>query len=256
MKGKFGSKGLPLLILLLGLAALALRKALYAVATDVKDLLLKGHPLELALIGLSAAALVLVALAAWKRKEADCAVAIPSGNLPAAIGNLAAGAGILVTVLTQPAAMTNYLNMAWQIMGLAAPVCLLLMGAARLLGKRPFFLFPVAVCLFFLVHIVTRYQFWSSNPQMQDYVFALLGAMALTFFGFYTAAMEADCGSPRMRYGMGLAAIYLCLGELARSSCPALYLGGILWVLTELIGVRKEIKREFFPNKEGDYEAK
>ena len=54
-----------------------------------------------------------------------------------------------------------------------------------------------ASCLFFLVHIVTRYQLWSANPQMQDYVFALLGAMALMFFGFYEASQAADCGNPR-----------------------------------------------------------
>ena len=135
--------------------------------------------------------------------------------------------------------MGNYLESAWYYLGLAAPVCLLLAGAANAMGKRPFFLLHVVPCLFFLVHIVTRYQFWSSQPQMQDYVFALLGAAELMFFGFYTAALEADCGSPGMRLGMGLSAVYLCMAELALSSCPGLYLGGMLWVLTELWGGKK-----------------
>ena len=74
---------------------------------------------------------------------------------------------------------------------------------------------------------------------MQDYVFALLGAMVLMFFGFYTAAMEAGCGSRRMLLGMGLAAIYLCLAEAAHSAYPLLYLAGMIWVMTDLHSLRE-----------------
>ena len=238
MKRNAGSILRPVLMLILGAAAFALRTSLYAVAVDVKDLLLRGHPLEMGLIALTVAAMLLAVLVAWKQEKSGTA-ATGLGNLVAAVGNVATGAGILVTVLTAGSTQTGYLALAWQYLGLIAPVCLLLAGITRALGKRPFFLLYVAACLFFLVHIVTRYQLWSANPQMQDYVFALLGAMALMFFGFYEASQEAGCGDSRMKLGMGLAAIYLCLAELARSSCPALYLGGILWVLTELCTTKK-----------------
>ena len=238
MKRNTGSALLPVLMLILGAAAFALRSALYAVAVDVKGLLLRGHPLEIGLTALTVAAMLLAALVAWKEEKSGFD-AKPLGNCLAALGNAAAGAGILVTVLTAESLAAGYLADTWQILGYAAPACLLLAGITRMLGKRPFFLLYVAACLFFLVHIVTRYQLWSANPQMQDYVFALLAAMALMFFGFYEASQEAGCGNSRMKLGMGLAAIYLCLAELARSSCPALYLGGILWVLTELVTVQK-----------------
>ena len=236
MKAKSGSAVLPVLMLILGAVAYGLRTALYGVAVDVKGLLLRGHPLEIALAALSAVALILAALAG-RKQEPD---AESSGNFLAALGNAAAGAGILVTVLTAPSMPAGYLTSAWQILGYTAPVCLLLAAFARAMGKQPLFLLHVAVCLFFLVHIVTRYQLWSANPQMQDYVFALLGAMALMFFGFYNASQEAGLGNQRMKLGMGLAAVYLCLAELARSSCPALYLGGILWVLTDLGSKKKQ----------------
>ena len=87
-------------------------------------------------------------------------------SLPGAFGSAAAGAGILVTVLAGSASGGSYLDTAWQLFGLAAPVCFLLAGLARALGKKPFFLLHVVPCLFFLVHIVTRYQLWSSQPQM------------------------------------------------------------------------------------------
>ena len=235
MRRVTGSTMLPVWMLLPGAAALVLRWWLYAACVDAKGLLPRNHPLEIVLMLLTGAVLLLIAGIAGKQ-DTDRA---DSENLPGAVGNAAAGAGILATVLTGMPMMDNYLGIVWRCLGFVAPVCLLLAGAARFLGKRPFFLLYVVPCLFFVVHIVTRYQLWSSQPQMQGYVFALLGAMALMFFGFYTAAREADCGSPGMRLGMGLAAIYLCMAELARSSSPALYLGGILWVLTELCGGRK-----------------
>ena len=238
MKRNSGSRKLSVLMFVFGIAALVLRKTLYTVAVDVKGLLLRNHPLEIALAALTGLALTVVVLAVWKRKGSSAYEDHYSADLPAAFGNLAAGAGILVTVLTGVSEMGSYLEGVWRILGLAAPVCFGLAGVARIRGKRPFFLLHVVVCLFFMLHIVTRYQSWSGHPQMQDYIFALMGAMALLFYGFYTAAQEAGCGNFRMMLGMGLAAIYLCMAELARSSCPAMYLGGIAWVLLDLCSMK------------------
>jgi len=239
MKKNSGGKGLAVLMLLFGLAALVLRKKLYLTAVDAKGLLVHNHPMEIALAALTAAVLAVILLAARRMKNAVCFEDCYCADLPAAFGNVAAGSGILVTVLTTEGLMGGYLENIWYLLGLLTPVCLLLAGIARLWGKKPFFLLHVAVCLFFVVHIVNHYQLWSSNPQMQDYVFSFLGAMALMFFGFYAAAMEVGCGSRRMTVGMGLAAIYLCMAELARSACPALYLGGILWVLADLCSMQQ-----------------
>ena len=218
-----------------------LRWSLYATAVDVKGLLVRNHPLSLALTVLTVGVLVRIALAV--RRGAEKNEEPYSADLPAAIGSVAAAAGILLTVQTGTTAMGGPMESVWRSLGLAAAACLLLTGIARLFGKKPFFLLHVVACLFFMVHIVTCYQRWSGNPQMQDYIFALLGAMALMLFGFYTAAQEAGCGSVRMRRGTGLAAVYLCMAELARSSCFALYLGGILWVLTDL-SQRKHVSSE------------
>jgi len=238
MKRNSGSYRLPVMMLIWGIAALVLRKALYATAVDVKGLLLRYQPLEIALTVLTIGVLVRIAVAVRKEKRSVPYEDDQFTGLPGAVGSVAAGAGILITVLTTAPGMGGYLESAWRCFGLAAPVCLLLAGIAKALGKKPFFLLHVVVCLFFMLHIVTRYQSWSGHPQMQDYIFALMGAMALLFYGFYTAAQEAGCGNFRMMLGMGLAAIYLCMAELARSSCPAMYLGGIAWVLLDLCSMK------------------
>lgn len=218
----------------LGLAALLLRRMLYITATDGRGLLQRMHPLSLVLLALTAAVFLLIFLTARTRKDSK---EWEAGS--GALGHVFLAAGILYTVLTGMPRTTGYLNLIWQWLGMVAPVCLLAAGIARMGRKKPFFLLHVVPCLFFVVHIVCHYQTWSGNPQMQDYVFALLGAMALMFLCFYTAALEAGCGSRRMVLGMGLAAIYLCLAELGNSVYPVLYFAGAIWARTELFEPRK-----------------
>ena len=238
MKRIFAGKSTLSVTVCWGILALVLRRQLYATGVDVKGLLVENHPLSIALTVLTIGVLIRNVLTARKKEGTPTYEELYSGSLTGAIGNVAAGAGILVTVLSADSGMGSYLESAWRMLGLAAPVCLLLAAITRMLGKKPFFLLHVVVCLFFVLHIVTRYQLWSGHPQMQDYLFSLLGAMALMFFGFYSAALEAGCGNLPVMRGMGLAAIYLCAAELAHTSCPALYLGGIVWVLTDLCSMR------------------
>ena len=238
MNGKSGSRKLPWMLLVFGIAALAMRWGLYATAVDVKGLLLRNQPLSPVLTVLTIGVLVRIALAVRKMETSSCYEDHYSASLIGGIGHVAAGAGILVTVLTGRTLMGGYVETVWRILGMAAPVCLLAAGVARVLGRRPFFLLYVAVCLFLALHTVTRYQFWSGNPQMQDYLFSLLGLLALVFFTYSLAAWDAACGSLRLTMGTGLAAIYLCTAELAGSSGYALYLGGILWVLAELCSMK------------------
>lgn len=244
MRRNTGSGKLPVRMLVWGIVALVMRKTLYTTATDIKGLLLRYQPLEIALTVLTVGVLIRIVLASRKQEPSGNYEACYKADLLSALGAVAAGAGILMTVLTADFAAVNYLALARHYLGLAAPVCLLIAGISRALGKKPFFLLHVVVCLYFLLHIVSSYQAWSSHPQMQDYIFSLLGVNALMFYGFYTAALEADCGNVRMMLGMGLAAIYLCSAELARSSCPWLYLGGMVWVLTDLCSMCKNEEKE------------
>ena len=218
----------------LGLAALLLRWQLYRTAVDEKGLLPRIHPLSIALLVLTAAVLLLIYITVRKQEEAAVFADRSPRSIPAALGHAVMAGMILTTVLAGSPQTSGYLATVWKYLGMAAFPCLVLAGTDRLRGKKSFFLLHMVPCLFFVVHIVSHYQSWSGDPQMQDYVFALLGAMALMFFGFYTAAMEAGCGSRRMRLGMGLAAIYLCLAETAHSAYPQLYLAGMIWVMTDL----------------------
>jgi len=244
MNKHFCGEKLPVLVAALSAAALVLRRLLYLTAVDGKGLLLRWHPLTVVLTVLTAAAFVMIILAVRKRNGSSAYEDNYSAGATAALGHVAMALGVLMTVLTNPSRVAGHLGTAWWWLGLAAPVCLLLAGIARLLGRKPFFLLHMLPCLFFVVHIVNHYQLWSGNPQLQDYVFSLLGTMALTFFSFYTAAAEAGIGNRRMILGMGLTGMYLCFVELAWTAYPMLYLGGILWTATGMCRLQPVPARE------------
>ncbi len=244
-------KYLPLLCAVLGVAGLTVRRGLYAVAVDQRGLLTAHHPLEIALWLLTAAVLALIVSAVWKQKGSNRYIDNFGPSAPAAAGQVLAAAGIALTVIGGSPKMTGLLGTLWTVLGLASVPCLALAGFARLKGRRPFFLLHMIPCLFLAFHIVDNYRSWSGDPQLQDYLFALLGFMALTFFAFYNAAFDVGSGRRRMQLGMGLAAVYLCFVDLAQADCPWLDLGGIAWAATGLCAL--DYRPQFLKNeKDGD----
>ena len=234
MKKLLSPHTLPAVTAGLGGIALILRRLLYLFATDEKGLLAANHPLSIALWVLTAVTLALIALYVRRLDGSNDYPDNFAPSIPAALGHILAATGMAVTVLFSRPSMGGYLGTAWTVLGYATPVCLLLAGFARMRGRKPFFLLHLIPTMFLVIHIIDHYQLWCGNPQLQDYVFTLFGTMALALFSFYTAGFAVDLGSRRMQLGMGLAAAYLSMAELACSQQPYLYLGGIVWALTGL----------------------
>ena len=88
--------------------------------------------------------------------------------------------------------------------------------------------------LYLMLFVVGQYRIWSSNPQIQDYIFDLLGAMALMFFLIYWALFCVGMGRRRPQLFMGLAAVYLCLVAQIQTVAPFLYAGGMGFAATGL----------------------
>lgn len=252
MKNLLKPTNLPILTAGMGGLALVLRKLLYALAVDEKGLLPVNHPLEVVLGILSFGALLYIAISCWRLGGSNRYRDNFRADPKAALGHAAAAAGIVLTLMTRPPMMANYLGDLWKVLGYIAPVCLLLAGFAQLQGRRPFFVLHLIPCLFLVFHIINHYQYWSGNPQFQDYVFTLFGSMALMFFAFYHVTFDVGSGNRRMHLGMGLAAVYLCMAELAQTLYPWLYMGGIIWVLTSLCTLKPVPKAK--PKTESEQE--
>lgn len=227
------SSFLPCLALISGTAAFGLRKCLYAFAVDQRGLLISGHPLSFALWAVVAAA---AAFLLWQVRKTEGSNTYETAFAPS---RLSAGAcaflagSLLVTVLNHTPALGN-VAAAWKVLGFLSAPAVMWAGICRSKGRKPFFGVHGLLCLFLLIHMVSRYQVWSSNPQLQDYIFELLAAVALTLFSYHCAAFEADMGSRRMYLATGLLAVLLCAAALSGTGTPGLYLGGLVWAFADL----------------------
>lgn len=234
MKKLLEAKNLPLFAALAGIVGCLLRRQLYIWGMDDKGLLKANHPLEILLWLVTAAALGLILARVWKldgsNRYRDNFV--PSKG--AAVGHVLFGLGILLTVLLNEPLLNGNLGRIWKGLGFLSFPCLILAGLARAKGRRPFFAMHMVPCLFLVFHIIDHYQLWSGNPQVQDYMFTLLGTMVLMFYAYYTAAFDVGSGKRRMHLGFGLAAMYLCIVILSRTDHLFLYAGGIFWVQSDL----------------------
>lgn len=236
-------KRLPATAVVLGAAALVLRRLLYLLALDGKGLLVTGHPVSLALLALSAAALLTMSAAVRKLDGSQDYGDNFQASFSAGAGHVLLASGILMTMLTRNPMMPGYLGRLWTLFGWASPLCLMAAGVCRAKGTQPYFLLHLVPCLFLLFHIICHYQVWCGDPQLQNYVFTLFGTIALMLFLFYTAAFEVGSGKRRMHMGLGLTAAFLCLAELALSRYPFLYIGGIVFALTNLCSPYPRPKR-------------
>ena len=226
----------------LGCCALLLRRLLYALALDAKNLLV-SHPLEIALWALTAAAAVWVFVSVWRLDgSAEYGDNFPP-SLTAALGHYIAAAGIALTVLS-PWYAIGRLVMLRRVLGTLAAVGLILAGRDKKAGKCPLFLTHLAVCVFLTVHMLGNYGSWSSNPQLQDYAFDLLGCVMAVLFAFYEASFDAGMGKRRMQLATGLLAAYSGYGALSGSAYPMLYFGCAVWAVTDLCTLTPKPKQQ------------
>jgi len=219
----------PLLALALGLVCAGLRWALFQNHVDALGLLETGTAAELCAYGLTALALVLFALAARQDWDAE-------ENKLAAPGQMLGGLGIFLTVLTHSGQMAGPLASLWKIVGLIAGICLVVQGVCTLQKRKVSFLLPLAPCIFFLLHLIDNYRGWSSQPQLQKYLFDLLAVLSLAFFSYCNAAQAVSLGKPKTRRFSGLCAVFFCLAAIPGTpEFTILYLLCALWALTALL---------------------
>lgn len=232
---------LPLGILALGFLGFFLRNALYIFALDEKNLLLRGHPLELTLWGCTAAAGVLLVLSGWKQRETACgSEGYFMGSLPAALGHILGACGILLTVLLDFGASFTLLGKLWRAAGVLSAVLLFWAAFDRLRGIKPFFGCYCLCSVFFALHLIQHYQLWCSDPQLQNYVFAFGAVMALMLFAYQQASLCVDSGKPSLQRLTGMAAVFLCLVAMSNTQQLYLYLGCGVWALTSLCPLGQE----------------
>lgn len=249
MKSILKPKSLPWAVALLGIVGCALRGSLYARFIDPRNLLPRMHPVTLVLLALTVLTAVLVVLTVRRCTGSEGYRDNFQSSLPAALGHILLGAGILLTVLLPQNMLPGLMGKMWKVAGVASALLLCYAGFARVLGKKPFFLSYVVTSVFFALHLVYHYRTWCSDPQLQNYFFAFTAGLGLMVFAYYQAAVCVGFGNRRMLLGTGLMTVYLCLAAIPNAENLYLYLGGALWTLTGLCNIEGVLSRE---EKAGD----
>ena len=223
-------KYLPVGALLLGMECQYLRRLLYSVYLDDIGLLKTGTALEWGIYALAALSLLLFAAAARKPQEMEVS---PSSAI-AALGQLIGAAGMGWTALRYPGEMPGLLGTLWKLLGIASCLCLIWSAFCVWSKKTPGFLPLLIPCLFWLVHLIDNYRGWSGQPQLQSYLFALIGTMAMALFAYYTAAEAVGMGKPRLRVFSALSACFFCLAAMlpGPEKAQILFFTSALWAVS------------------------
>lgn len=233
MKNLLKPTNLPALTAALGGIGLVLRRVLYALAVDEKNLLQSGHVLELLVWLVTIAAAVLVIAGVRKQAGSGHYEDNFGASLMGALGAAALAVGVFLTALADGLAISG-LEQIRDILGIAAAAALMVIAAFRWKGRKPFFALHTVVCVFFAIHLVSCYRGWSSNPQIQDYVFTLFACIGLMLFAYQQASFDVDIGKRKFSLGVGLLTAFACFVSLSGTDNPVLYLTGGIWIVTNL----------------------
>lgn len=220
---------LKYLVLGAGGLGLVLRYLLYATGIDGRGLLVEGHWAGIALIVLTVAVLAAIFIFTRSIEGVACPTRVFS-----AMGAFAALFGIAFTTGREFADFSSRLHLIVWLLGICATVAMGCIGISRLTGKQPHFLLSAALCLYFALRMVSKYQMWSADPQLQDYCFYLGAYMALMLTAYHHAAFCEGMGRHRALWFFSLAAVYLCAVSLQSGMDTLLMLGCGAWAFTNL----------------------
>lgn len=241
---KIRTRTLPLLIAGCGLIGLLLRLLITATGIDDKGLMIPGHFAWICMwLVTAAAAVILVAGILPIRAPATHRASFPR-SVPGTAGCILAAAGALVSTVSHfrsgpdaaPGWWTTVLFYLEGSLILLAAVSFLLVAFCRFFGKKPVFLFHVAICVYFALEMLDLYRTWSFDPQLHEYCFQLFACIALTMTAYQLAAFDMGMGSHRKLWAWGLAAVYLCCLSAASG---LLFITGGIWAFTNLSNPRR-----------------
>ena len=225
---------LPLLTLLCGSLGALLRLWLYGTGLDDGGLLQSGHPAGVLVLILTA---LVVCILLWFLRDFSVQDKY-SRQFPASImggaGAFAGAVGVLLAAMVELIRLESGLSLLAGLLGIAAAAALAFTGLCRLKALRPNFLFHTAVCLFFVVRLISRYQSWSADPQLHDYCFQLLATVCAMLFAYHRAAHDLKNTNRRPLVAVGLLGTYFCCLSVVKSDGMLFYLALAAWMVTNL----------------------
>lgn len=210
-----------------GLAALS-RNGLYQAGVDERGLLTPGRPEAIYLAVLTLAAVVLCFLIQEPEKTR------PSHVIPYTW---------FATAMLWPQSLSSAASMKpLLIVSQAAGAVLAAAMVYFAVRKKPVFGLSAGLCVCMILRLVASYQVWSRDPQIQDYIFALLACLCLTAFFYQQSALEAGLGSKIWRLRFAFLGCYLCFAASVDTELNCFYTYAAFGLMTEALAPAPEGK--------------
>ena len=226
-----------------GLASLMLHNYMMDNCFDAKGLLLDGNLPERLLwaVGIGFAVflvLMLRTIGGEGSYEDNFPPCLLSGSLMLAAGaamlwaipGLALEASEPVPGVTGlPLLVQNITDMAVQYLPWAAAAAMAVLGMFRMLGRKPWPILSGAVCLFYMLMLVTNYRLWSADPQLHDYAYQLLAGVLLMLCSFHRTCCDAGVIQRKKLIATGLCGAVCSMAALSGDFQWGFYLASGLW---------------------------
>lgn len=226
-----------------GFLGLALRALLYRIGFDDRGILSSSHPLHLTCLVLAAAMILFLALKSRELPEYPDDLSRPRFLLSLAAGCFLLLQGIsmyrlnsdmnhlLAGSLPLVPRISGILPLIRCILTALAGIAMVICGLPEEKSRSVSAFCHGAACVVFAADMLGRYQSWSGNPQLPDYVFHVLAGVALSLSAYQTLALHTGLGKPRIHRFWCLTALFLCILCLSGPEPRAFYLSGACWAL-------------------------
>lgn len=212
---------------ILGIVAMLVRGMMYSYCIDDRGLLMTGRPEVIYLAVLTLAAVVLCFLIQEPEKTR------PSHAIPY---TWFATAMLWPQSVSSAGAMKHLLIVS-QAAGAVLAAATVYFAIQK---KKPVFGLSAGLCVCMILRLVASYQVWSRDPQIQDYIFALLACLCLTAFFYQQTALEAGLGSKIWRLRFAFLGGYLCFAASVDTELNCFYTYAAFGLLTEALAPAPE----------------
>lgn len=151
-------------------------------------------------------------------------------STPAAAGTALGAAGLGISAFTVEA--TGMLGILIPLLGIASIGALLYASYCRLIGLRPNSLLHGTMVVYILFRILTCCRVWGAEPQVQLYLFPMLGSLFLLLACFFRAEADALSGDYRKFLFFGQVALFCCIMCLPGKDW-LFYLSAAVWLAAD-----------------------
>ena len=229
-------------IVLAGVSTLALHKYMMAHYIDAKGLLIPGNLPGWLMIAIGAAfvvgmAVLLRTLGGTGTYEENFPRDPVSGALLIAAGAVMfwsvshPEAALPADVRVMSGSIAPLTESLKSILPWVAAASMMVLGLYRILGRRSPALFAGAVCLNYMLTLVTDYRLWSADPQIQDYAYQLLAEVLLMLCAFHRTSCDGGILQRRKLIFTGMAAAMCATASLSMDFHRPFFLASALFAL-------------------------